>query len=157
MHARSYVDFACSYDLRFNFDEPQTAQVLSVFDPSGDGTVEKKEFMIFCENADVAGAVRHALEVKAKSLESKKMKDNELLVSIQELCLSLIFTTNLIHSHRSFKQEIVVRIHREIGRLAASLSSNDEPDFRAMFDSMDEDGDGFLATDEFLKSLRKMG
>jgi hypothetical protein len=90
MHARSYVDFACSYDLRFNFDEPQAAQVLSVFDPSGDGTVEKKEFMIFCENADVAGAVRHALEIKAKSLEAKKIKDNELLVSGKELCLSLI-------------------------------------------------------------------
>ena len=71
----------------FNFDQEQAGQVLTVFDPKGDGTVDKKEFMKFCENTDVSKAVQHTLEVKAKALESKKLKDDELQVHILESML----------------------------------------------------------------------
>ena len=137
----------------FNFDQEQAGQVLTVFDPKGDGTVDKKEFMKFCENTDVSKAVQHTLEVKAKALESKKLKDDELQVHILE---SMLIYPNP-NPAWLYQQEVCVNIHAEINKLAASMSPDGEQNFQAMFDSMDEDAGGHLATDEFLRGLRKLG
>ena len=56
-----------------------------------------------------------------------------------------------------FLQDIVIKIHGELNKVARTKSSDGEPDFRAMFEAMDEDGGGHLAIDEFLRGLKKMG
>lgn len=43
--------------------------------------MDKKEFVHFCENLDVARAVERALESMAKAAELKKLKGSELSVS----------------------------------------------------------------------------
>ena len=52
---------------------------------------------------------------------------------------------------------MVVSIHAELNKVAGGMSSGGKPNFRAMFEAMDEDGGGHLSIDEFIRGLRKMG
>ena len=50
---------------------------------------------------------------------------------------------------------MVTSIHGEMNRLARETGA--EPNFKAVFNQMDDDGSGELSIDEFVESLRRLG
>jgi len=56
---------------------------------------------------------------------------------------------------RENEQLMVSSIHGEVNRLARETGS--EPNFKAVFNNMDDDGSGELSIDEFVESLARLG
>ena len=52
-------------------------------------------------------------------------------------------------------QEMVTSIHGEMNRLARE--TGEKPDFKAVFDQMDDDKGGELSMDEFVEGLSRLG
>ena len=67
--------------VRFRLNKLQLKQVLRVFDPENNGSVDGMEFAKFCLCADVAEAVRLALQLQEEAAKNKKFSEHELYVS----------------------------------------------------------------------------